>query len=123
MGAFSSSQFLGAFLGGTVGGSLAGSHGINGVLIFNAALAVLWLLVAASMRHITYLNSRLLNVGPMDAARAQNLSIQLTSVPGVAEAVVIAEDGVAYLKVDNRALDEAMLLRYSVQEDPSPSTA
>lgn len=123
MGAFSASQFLGAFLGGTVGGSLAGSHGIHGVLIFNAALAGLWLLVAASMRQPTYLNSRLLNVGPMDAAHARNLSIQLTSVPGVAEAVVIAQDGVAYLKVDNRALDEAMLLRYSVQEDPSPSTA
>jgi hypothetical protein len=33
----------------------------------------------------------------------------LSAVPGVAEAVVIAAEGMAYLKVDRRALDEAEL--------------
>jgi hypothetical protein len=34
-------------------------------------------------------------------------------VPGVAEAVVIAAEGVAYLKVDRRTLDETALQAFS----------
>ncbi len=117
MGAFSSAQFFGAFLGGALGGSLASVYGINAIFWFNAALALLWLVVAAGMRNPTYLNSRLLNVGRVDASTARDLAIQLTRVAGVAEAVVIAEDGVAYLKVDNHALDEIELGKFSVQED------
>ena len=41
----------------------------------------------------------------------------MTAVTGVAEAVVIPEDGVAYLKVDLHALDREALKRFSVQED------
>ena len=35
--------------------------------------------------------------------------VRLSAVPGVAEAVVVAAEGVAYLKVDRRTLDEAAL--------------
>jgi multidrug efflux pump subunit AcrB len=37
------------------------------------------------------------------------LAQRLTRVRGVAEAVVIGEEGVAYLKVDKHALDEQAL--------------
>jgi hypothetical protein len=40
--------------------------------------------------------------------------MKLTAVRGVAEAVVIAEEGMAYLKVERHALDEAALRRFSV---------
>ena len=116
MGAFSSSQFLGAFLGGALGGALAGEYGIDAVFAFNAAMAAIWLLVSATMPNPTYLSSRLLNVGAVDPAAARQLTIKLTQVAGVAEAEVIPEDGVAYLKVDNHAIDENALMAFSVSE-------
>ena len=106
MGFYSSSQFFGAFLGGSIGGWLQGRAGLSGVLIFCAASAGLWLLVAASMRSPRYLSSHLLQVGIMDAQRARLLAQRFTQVRGVAEAVVIGEEGIAYLKVDKHALDE-----------------
>ncbi|MFP5504743.1 MAG: MFS transporter [Gammaproteobacteria bacterium] len=109
MGFYSSSQFLGAFLGGAMGGWLQGQAGVSGVLQFCGAAALLWLLVAASMRSPRYLTSHLLNVGIMDAQQARQLAQRLTRVRGVAEAVVIGEEGVAYLKVDKHALDEQAL--------------
>lgn len=106
MGFYSSSQFFGAFLGGSIGGWLQGWAGISGVLMFCAASAILWLLVAASMRNPRYLSSHLLQVGIVDTQRARVLAQRFTQVRGVAEAVVIGEEGIAYLKVDKHALDE-----------------
>ena len=116
MGVYSSSQFLGAFLGGALGGWMLGHHGPQGVFLMGAGLACLWLAVAAGMRRPRYLSSYLLRVGALDDGAAQRLAARLTQVRGVAEAVVIAEDGVAYLKVDQRALDEDALGEFSVAE-------
>lgn len=116
MGIYSSSQFLGAFCGGAVGGWLHGTSGLHLVFVFCAIVAGAWLVLAATMRNPRYLSSFLLNVGPLDEAQARVLSTQLTAVRGVAEAVVVPEDGVAYLKVDNRALDHEALNRYSVDQ-------
>jgi MFS family permease len=109
MGFYSSSQFLGAFIGGAAGGWLQGHFGIGGVLVFCGTVAVLWLLVAASMRSPRYLTTRMLRVGVVDAQQSRVLAQRFTQVRGVAEAVVIGEEGVAYLKVDNHALDEQAL--------------
>ena len=115
MGLYSSSQFLGAFCGGVVGGWIHGASGVSMVFVFCAVIAGLWLMLAATMENPRYLSSLLLNVGALDAAQATALSSQLTAVPGVAEAVVVPEDGVAYLKVDNRILDrDALISRYAV---------
>ena len=109
MGFYSSSQFLGAFIGGAAGGWLQGHFGIGGVLVFCGGIAMLWMLVAASMRSPRYLTTRLLQVGVVDAQHARVLAQRFTQVRGVAEAVVIGEEGVAYLKVDKHALDEQAL--------------
>jgi copper chaperone CopZ len=39
---------------------------------------------------------------------AESLAARLRQVPGVAEAVVIAEEKLAYLKVDSKRFDAAM---------------
>lgn len=109
MGFYSSSQFFGAFLGGAVGGWLQGRAGVAGVFLFAGAATLLWLLVAVSMRSPRYLTTHLIQVGRMDAQRARLLAQRFTQVRGVAEAVVIGEEGVAYLKVDKHALDEDAL--------------
>ena len=106
MGFYSSSQFLGAFLGGSIGGWLLGEAGFSGVFLFCAAAASVWLGVATTMADIQYLKTRLVRVGTMAADQAALLARQLSGVAGVVEAVVIAEEGVAYLKVDEKLLDE-----------------
>ncbi len=109
MGFYSSAQFFGAFVGGTTGGWLHGRFGLSSVFLFCALVALVWLVLALGMETPAYLNTRLLRIGVLDPAAAQLLAQQITAVPGVAEAVVIAEDGVAYLKVDPRLLDEDAL--------------
>lgn len=114
MGVYSSSQFLGAFAGGALGGILHGQFGLQSVFAFAALGALVWLLAAWTMKNPRYLSSRLLNVGTCDETDARHLALQLTQVPGVAEAVVIAAEGVAYLKVDRHTLDETALQELAV---------
>jgi len=53
MGAYSTSQFIGAFVGGTLGGIALGRLGPDGVFVCAAALTLLWLpLVVAGARRI-----------------------------------------------------------------------
>jgi MFS family permease len=109
MGVYSSSQFLGAFLGGTLGGLVHGRFGLHGVFLFTALGALLWLLVAASMKPPRLLSSYIHKVMVNDPADAERLSRELSGIAGVAEAVVIADEGVAYLRVDKRVFDETTL--------------
>ena len=109
MGVYSSSQFLGAFAGGALGGWLRGLFGLPGVFTLATLAALVWLIVAWSMKSPRYLSSYLLNVGILDEVEAGLLTLRLREAPGVAEAVVVATEGVAYLKVDRQILDEAAL--------------
>ncbi len=118
MGVYSSSQFLGAFFGGVLGGWVYGQSGLEAVFGMCAALAVVWFFVAATMQSPRYLSSHLVRVGPITKEQAHHLVTELTRVTGVAEAVVIAEDEIAYLKVDLHALDREALKAYSVEQDP-----
>jgi len=113
MGAFSSAQFLGAFLGGLTGGWLSQEYGLAGVFLGNAVLAGIWLVFAVTMREPGYLSSYLLRVGEVNAEQAEDLVNLLGEVTGVEEAVVIPEDGVAYLKVDKKILDRDALVAFS----------
>jgi MFS family permease len=106
-GIYSSSQFLGIFVGGIIGG-LAHQHGGDaGVFALTLALAVLWLIAAATMAQPSYLATRLVPIGDAAAADGAGLAARLRQVPGVAEAVVIAEEKLAYLKVDSKNFDAA----------------
>ena len=72
-----------------------------------AALALIWLLAAATMAQPSYLTTRLVPIGDGQASDAEGLAARLRQVPGVAEAVVIAEEKLAYLKVDSKLFDAA----------------
>ena len=116
MGVYSSGQFLGAFLGGALGGWAHGRFGLSGVFGVAALGALFWFLVAYTMKNPRYLSSYVLNIGAISEAEAKRVAVRLTRVRGVAEAVVIPADGVAYLKVDQHALDEAALQAFSAAE-------
>jgi MFS family permease len=108
MGLYSSLQFLGIFIGGIVGG-LAHQHGgSTAVFVLTALLALIWLLVAAGMARPSFVTTRLIPVAENKAADAEALANKLRQVPGVVEAVVVADENLAYLKVDAKAFDAAM---------------
>ncbi len=113
MGVYSSAQFLGAFAGGFMGGWLNGLFGVTGVFLFSAAVTGIWFLLAWTMEEPPYLTTYLIRVGEVDAAEAERLSRRLLREEGVEEAVVLPEDGVAYLKVDMERVDKAALAAYS----------
>ncbi len=117
LGVYSSSQFFGVFLGGTVGGWLVEHWGSTAVFVFTAGMSAAWLVLVITMRKPRYLSSQLLNVGVVSESRAEQLATDLTRVPGVEEATVIADDGIAYLKVDNRQLDNDALKEFAVAEN------
>jgi MFS family permease len=108
IGIYSSLQFLGIFVGGVVGGWAHLRGGDAGVFALTAALALLWLIAAAKMTQPSYLTTRLIPIGDMAASDPDILAASLRRVPGVAEAVVIAEEKLAYLKVDAKSFDAAM---------------
>jgi MFS family permease len=109
LGVYSTSQFLGAFIGGWLAGWLYGRYGFEAVFDACALFTVLWFVLTLAMPSPQYLSSYILRVGQVDEAEARQLAARLGAVPGVAEAVVIVEEGVAYLKVDRSALNEEAL--------------
>ena len=113
MGVYSSLQFLGIFIGGIIGG-LAHQHGGNaGVFALTTALAAVWLLTALGMAQPTYLTTRLVPIAENKLSDPAALATRLRQVPGVVEAVIIADEGAAYLKVDGKTFDAAMAERFA----------
>jgi MFS family permease len=108
MGVYSSLQFLGIFVGGIIGGMAHQHGGSAGVFALTTALAVIWLVVAAGMAQPSYLATRLLPIAENKLSDAAGLVTRLRRVPGVIEAVIIAEENLAYLKVDSKSFDAAM---------------
>jgi len=108
MGVYSSLQFLGIFVGGVIGGMAHQHGGSPGVFVLTTVLAVIWLIAAAGMAQPSYLTTRLVPIAENKLSGAADLAAKLRQVPGVAEAVIIAEEGVAYLKVDAKTFDAGM---------------
>jgi len=109
MGVYSSSQFLGAFAGGLAGGAAHGAWGNQGALYTALAAVILWFAFAAFMRKPRQLTTYLLNL----EGNSRVSEDQLIAVPGVVEAAIILEDGIAYLKVERHILDEQKLLSFA----------
>ena len=105
LGVFSTAQFLGAFCGGFGGGHLLEKAGPAGVLLGGVLLAVIWLAVVAALESPPRLLTRSVDLGNIQPDRAVALSAELVRLPGVAEALVLAEEGVAYLRVEQEAFD------------------
>jgi len=106
IGVFSSVQFFGIFLGAAAGGALYARWGIAGIVIFNAALIVIWLIVATGMKVPATLGTRVYTLSEPAARRADALASRLRALSGVHEARVVAGEGRAYLKVDSAGFDE-----------------
>ncbi|WP_313740360.1 MFS transporter [Pseudomonas sp.] len=110
MGVYSTSQFLGAALGGILGGWLYQHGGLSVVFLGCAALCVVWLVGTVGMNEPPYVTSLRLPLTP-EAMRNAGLAERLMAVPGVADAVVVADEAAIYIKLDTKILDRATLER------------
>ncbi len=111
MGVYNTSQSLGLFVGGVIGGLLAHNFGYFAVFAFGAVLTGLWLWMALSMRTPPAVKTKMYHLEAMDEASARDLARQLAAATGVMEAVVSADEGVAYLKVNLAGWDEEHVLK------------
>ena len=107
MGVYNTTQALGLFFGGAFGGWLAQHYGFHAVFLFCVVLMAAWLVASLSMTAPPAIKTRMFRVGVMPADQAALLKTQLAGVAGVVEAVVLAEEGVATLKVSIKGWDEA----------------
>lgn len=110
MGVYSTSQFLGAAMGGILGGFLFQHGGLGVVFLGCAGLLAIWLAIAVTMREPPYVTSLRLPLSP-EALRETGLSERLKAVPGVTDAVVVAEEAAIYIKLDTEILDRPSLER------------
>lgn len=117
MGVYSSSQFLGAFVGGVIGGWAYGQGGAQLLLNVCLALVLVWFVLAATMKSPRYVSTYLLNIGQIEQNEVNRMITTLVGIRGVAEASINADEGVAYLKVDLKALNLDALMTYSKSKD------
>lgn len=111
MGMYNTSQAFGLFVGGIAGGLLAQYIGSFAVFAFGASLSAVWLWLALSMRTPPAVKTMMYHLEAMDVSQARLLAQQLAAVPGVAEAAVSSEEGVAYLKVNMAGWGEEQALK------------
>ena len=111
MGVYNTAQALGLFFGAWFGGWLAEHHGFPTVFLFCVVLMAAWLVASFSMTPPPAIKTRLFHVGSMPLDQAALLKAQLGAISGVVEAVVLADEGTAMLKVSIHGWDEAAAAR------------
>ncbi len=102
MGIYSCSQFLGIFVGGALGGWLYGKFSFTGVYLFCIILALFWLLIAYLMQPPRFLVTQMLRFSPSQQSSWKTIAEKLQVIPGMLEVTFIAEDGIAYLKMERK---------------------
>lgn len=120
MGVYSSVQFLGAFFGAAAGGALMQMVGGNAVFVFSIVLLLLWLIVASGMKPPAAVRTKMYHLEQMSDEEGAQLQRQLAQQQGVREAMVVAAEGMACLKVEMQGFDEAAVEQL-VMPPPQPS--
>lgn len=103
MGLYSTSQFFGAFVGGSVGGLLVVRGGESLLFLAALGLVAIWALLALTMRRPKNLSRLCFNV-----SRLNDLAAVLR-LEGVEEASYHPDEGLLYLKVEERVLNRFQL--------------
>ncbi|MDN0085110.1 MFS transporter [Crenobacter sp. SG2305] len=106
IGVYNMSQSFGLALGPMLGGWLYTHYGSIGVFSFSGALMLVWLVIAMTMRPPLPVKTAMFHIGDSWKGNAATLSDRLAQVRGVREAVVMADERVAYLKVMQQDWDE-----------------
>ena len=99
-GIYTTFQFFGAFLGGVSGGALLQFGGIQAVMFFCVALLLCWFILTLGLRHVSATTRVTLTLSNAMLAKPAALADLLVQQPGIEEAVIIAQEHAAYLKID-----------------------
>jgi MFS family permease len=111
IGVYSSVQFLGTFIGAACGGFLYQNFGARGVFVFDFALLLAWLVLAAGMQSPPLVLTRAYALPVLDNEQAESLAARLRAQPGVRDVQLAPAERTAYLKVDVKRYDERVVLR------------
>jgi MFS family permease len=110
-GVFSSSQFLGIFAGGAFGGVASAMGGTAGIFTLTLIAALLWLSIAATLRRPSHYASYLARIGSSGKRNIADVASRLKNAPGVVDAFIATDEGVAYLKIDKTRFDPDEIAR------------
>lgn len=113
LGIYSCSQFLGIFVGGALGGWLYGQFGFSGVYLFCIVFAFVWLAIAIFMQPPRYLVTQVMRLTPQYPW--ESIAIKLQVIPGIVEITFIAEDNLAYLKMERQTTQHPDFIRLKEQ--------
>jgi hypothetical protein len=100
---------MGAFIGGATGGLIYGELGAEFVFLFAATIASTWAIVAIFMNQPKYLANMLLSLEDISNTNSNKFATKLLEITGIEEVKLHLEEGVAYLKVDNKILHKENL--------------
>ncbi|AUH71800.1 MFS transporter [Legionella sainthelensi] len=100
MGIYSTSQFLGLFLGGAFAGLLFQWNGSQGIFITNAALGLLWLIIASAMKPNLSISTLILHYPWPE--KKEDVLARLLNTQGIIEAALVQEEEAIYLRIDKR---------------------
>ena len=115
IGVYNSAEFFGAFLGGVLGGLIMGIYGGQGVYLMSAVVLLVWLVIMLPAKPPKLLDTEVIRLSTHMTADIDNIVQKLGNVAGVAEAIVVADQDVIYLKVDREVLDRDALAQYARQ--------
>jgi hypothetical protein len=82
------------------------NFGGNSVFYFSCILLIIWLMVASTMRSPAAVSTKLYPLGELNSVEGHLLQLQLAQVQGVNEALVIAAERIACLKVNMQGFDK-----------------
>ncbi|MCP3951369.1 MAG: MFS transporter, partial [Desulfobacterales bacterium] len=99
-GVYNSSQFLGVFVGGALSGWLSGYFGFQAVFVLCLAFSLAWLLLTVVAPALKLYDSKLLHLKQSDPMLLEEVANQLGEMRGVIEVSLIADEAIAYLKID-----------------------
>lgn len=119
IGVYNSFEFFGAFTGGTLGGWLYGQYSQQGVFAFAALVLLAWVLVASGMKGPVKRTTHTFHFSPASKGQVDALVARLEAVDGVSEVVMVAEEGVAYIRTDGNKLDRAYLESIFASDAPA----
>ncbi|GMR05845.1 MAG: MFS transporter [Gammaproteobacteria bacterium] len=116
IGIYNSAEFFGAFLGGVLGGLVLGISGTQGVYIMSAGVIAVWLLIMLPAKPPKLLDTRVLRFVDLES-QGNTLAAELSTIEGVLEVIIMAPQGVVYLKVDSELLLPEALDKYETAAD------
>lgn len=112
LGVYSTSQFAGAFLGGPTAGLIMQYHGMDGIYLLGAFMAMIWAVLLLGLKNPPALTAYTLTITDVDEDAFPSMIDEIKAIQGVSEAIALPEAGAVYLKVDQQHFDKESLAKF-----------